>query len=766
MCFSPMDRSIKRDLVMEEETTKLGKILHTAIDGMFWVFDETSRWIEIGKIHIQLQGLKKNNSLIAQIPEDTTVQNDAATSSDTPAVNSLEEQRAQLFSREEDLMAKCWEYTPHFWFFIIFMVFLYGIIAINPIHNLDSNQKNTMGVFRGQISKVRDIPFSGHSIITDSVWFNNRLYVAGNNGVSEIDTTTGISQNLKDLPKDFFARDMLIKDDCLYIAGYPGVYYLQNSIVKALYSKEKLPFNLINSIAITKKKQLLYGSLGHGLLRSNEDSAVMVPSTQNYVIKDFGYLNKELWLLHEEGILTGNTNEFKSLDLQVLAGKHLRCMVTTDKNVFIGTDQGIVAGYRSSKNWVWTILSSSNPGKINDIINAGDILFIASNEGVFRYYKGKMDRLSSMPTQSVSLCDTYLAAVSTNAIMLFYFDLGANLDSGSIFGTIPELGTYTPILPIAVQVESDKPRNSRMPVPGLLETDGKQAIGQTVQIMQDTDSDTKPMVQLPTELQRPVFSDIISFNKKYYLATENRGLWSYNGNNWNPISRNGKGETTSLCADDQHCYAFSQEAGVYEISESMANCIIEPKDTTGLKHLSLCEDQSILLLYADGNVKRFFNGEFTSMFKLPEVYKDVCHSIWRIGGQYLAVLNQGVMVQETDGQWSLNIYEGNVDSIKVADAVSNGNKQLFIALNDGRIFEFVNSKLYFAGIVPDTPVSMNFSSTIWIAGRKSLFFKNKTNFMTVPFRSSDKILGAFPESNNAICVFTTAGLKQIITLNH
>ena len=90
----------------------------------------------------------------------------------------------------------------------------------------------------------------------------------------------------------------------------------------------------------------------------------------------------------------------------------------------------------------------------------------------------------------------------------------------------------------------------------------------------------------------------------------------------------------------------------------MANCIIEPKDTTGLKHLSLCEDQSILLLYADGNVKRFFNGEFTSMFKLPEVYKDVCHSIWRIGGQYLAVLNQGVMVQETDGQWSLNIYEG------------------------------------------------------------------------------------------------------------
>ena len=487
---------------MEEETTKLGKFVYNLIDGMFWVADETARWWEISKITIQIKTFRRQKAALNKLIKENEQNAISISVNQTAQLTSLNESISKLAAKEDLLRSKCWNWTPSIYFSLILLLFIYGVASINPIQQIVDRHRTSIGVFGGQISRVRELPIQSHSIISDSIWFNNRLYIAGNNGVSVINTVTGQTQNIKNLPQNFYAKDLLINGNKLLIAGYPGIfeYEQESDSVKPLFD-DKLPNKLVNSFAVVneKKNQFLIGTLGKGIFRSSGDYISELPQTSNYIVRSFGHQKKELWILHEEGILTGNSDKLTNLDLQVLAGKKPRCMVTTDKNVFIGTDQGIVAGYRSSKNWVWTMLSSTKPGFINDIISAGEVLFIASDEGVFRYYKGKMDRLSGIPTYSLCLCDTFLAAINKSSVILYYFNFSGSIGNNSIFGVIPELGTYTPTLPITTLPMETRPSYSRMPDYGLLETDGKEALTESSLSTESYPPDQKPMVELPIE---------------------------------------------------------------------------------------------------------------------------------------------------------------------------------------------------------------------------------------------------------------------------
>ncbi len=747
-----------------EETSKLGKFLYNLIDAMFWVADETARWWKISKISIQIKTFRRQKAVLNKQIKENEQNSIGVTVAQTAELASLNESISKLASKEDFLRSKCWAWTPLIDFLFILLIFLYGVFYINPIQNVVDRHKTSTGVFGGKITRVRELPFQGHSIISDSIWFNNKLYVAGNNGITEIDTVSGKTDSLKGLPKDFYAKDMQKVGNYLLIAGYSGFYKLENNEIKPILEENQVSNLLINSFAVVneKKNQYLIGTLGNGLYRYNGSRLVPINKTLDYIVKCFGHQRKELWILHDEGILTGNTDKLENLDLQVLAGKKPRCMVTTDKNVFIGTDQGIVAGFRSSKNWVWTMISSTKPGYINDITNAGDVLFIASDEGVFRYYNGKIDRLSSIPTYSLCLCDTFLAATSKSSVLLYYFDFTGNIGNSSLFGVAPELGTYTPTLPITTLPLGNRPIYNRMPDYGLLETDGKIALTQSAAPKDGFAPDNKPMIELPIELQKPVFSDIAKFNGKYYLATTNRGIWSFDGINWNQVNHNGKGNAKKLCCNDTHCYAYSAESGVYEILDNIANLVISSNETLGLKSLSICDNDTLLLLYSDGKVKTFINGELKQFFAIPNEFVGNCHSVWKISDQYIAVLNQGVMAHESDGKWNLMFFQGNIDSARIADVCNFNSKTLFIAINDGRIFEYSRNKLPLLGIVPDHPLSINYSDNLWVSSVDSLYLKENNSFNSIPFKSNDKILGVFTDKKDKkIYVFTASGLRVL-----
>jgi hypothetical protein len=280
------------------------KWIHHAIDAMFWMVDETVRWWEIGKLSIMLKTLRRQRSNLLNRLENVVVPGQTS-EEEQHALVSITEELARLSNRYEFLRSKCWAITPDILFISIFLGFVYALVAMNPARALLPRRSVESGVFRGQVSRVRDLPFSSHSAIMVAEWFDNHLFIGGDGGLSIVDPVTGNASQAPELPADFFVRDLAIDGDKLFIAGYPGVYVMQNTVIKPFYHENQLPVKLVNSIAVTGPENLLLGTVGRGMLRGNADNAVLVLGTQNRTIKDFGRLGNEMWLMHEDGILTG-----------------------------------------------------------------------------------------------------------------------------------------------------------------------------------------------------------------------------------------------------------------------------------------------------------------------------------------------------------------------------------------------------------------------------------------------------------------------------
>jgi len=739
----------------------LVKWTHHAIDAMFWLVDETVRWWEIGKLSIKLKALRRQRaSLLERFESEDDFGNEADLAQKQTLVGITEE-LARLSSREEFVRSRCWAIAPELMFVGIFIVFLYGILVMNPVRSLLPKTGIEPGIFSGQVSRVRDLPLTTHSVVTCAEWFENKLYIGGDGGLTVVDPTTGQASAASELPDDFFVRDLVINDNSLIIAGFPGIYALKNTVIKPMYREAQLPIKLVNSLAVTGYNRLLIGTVGSGLLRGNEDSAVMVLGTQGRTIRDFGRQGNELWIMHEDGILTGRGDSFEPLNLQVLAGRHLRRMVTTDRNVFIGTDEGVVAGYRNSRNWVWTLLSAGKPGYVNDLIVSGDNLFIGSDEGVYRFSKGRMEKLSSIPCQALALTSSFMAAVNPDSIMMFYFTGSAQEISGPVKN--PEIGTFTPVIPVV----------SLLPLPGLqvgrlpdfrhLEmASNTKALTESVAATATFSPLARPHVPLPTELQRPIFSGIARAGEKFLLTTRNRGAWIYDGSDWRQIDGVPQTGAHSMARHSTNCYIYGDNAGVYQIMDNTALLMIGATATQNLLHLSADEDNSLLLLFRDGTIKQFKDGRLDDKLRIPDEFKDEFHSLWKIDGRYLVIVDKGVLLHESESQWNLVFFKGRLDNLKVVASEPGPDKNLFIALNDGRIFEYAASKLDFTGVIDDQPVSLNYDECLWVAGRDSLYFLENKSFVTTPFHTRDLILGAFPQiDNNSLLVFTDAGVNLL-----
>lgn len=742
--------------------TLMVKWIHHLIDAMFWIVDESVRWWEIGKLSIQLKTLHRRRANILAAVE-TEEQTGIETSTDQKqALVAVSEELGRLSGREEFLRSRCWAMTPELLFIGVFCLFLYGMIMMNPGRTFLPKRFSDTGIFSGQVSRVRDLPFSGHTVVTDVCWFNERLFVGGDGGLAVVDPISGAATQSTELPDDFFVRDLELDENRLFIAGFSGIYVFENTILKPFYLEKQLPARLINAISVSGNSNLLIGTIGRGMLRGSSDAAVFVLGTQNRTIIDFGRQGNELWLLNEDGILTGRADDFEPLNLQVLAGRHLRCMETTDRNVFIGTDQGVIAGYRNARNWVWTILSAGKPGYINDIVVSGDILFVASDEGVFRFAKGRMERLSAIPCQTMCVGSNFLAAVNPDSIMLFYFSPAPGDANARLFGPIPEIGTYTPSFPMVPVLPATRLQYGRLPDFGLLESDGKQPLVQSPVATGTWSPLEKPFVALPVELQKPVFSDIVRFGNEYLLATENRGVWNYDGSEWMQIEGIIQSGVSSLIRNAKSCFAWGAGAGIFKIDGRRAVQLAGSEKTAGLVHVFAEEDDTLLLLFGDGSIKTLAYGELRDLFGIPGEFKGVFNSVWKIGGRYLVVVDKGVMIHESERKWNLVFFKGSIDLVRVA-AVEPGNDQnLFIALTDGRIFEFKNEKLETIGVISDQPLSMNYSGLLWVATRETLYFFEKNSFIPAPFKASDNILGAFPVADEkSVLVFTGSGVKSM-----
>lgn len=746
-----MEEEQQEQLEQQEQQSKAEKLLYSLIDLLFAIWDECTNWWNIGILSMQITLLQRK-----QYAKDLKVEE----------YNKTQQDLEKLYAKEEELQKKSFAYTPHFLFMLVFALFVYGLIYLNPVKRLLPNNNHSYIAFNGQFGRVRDLPFSGHSVITSAKWFNGKLYIGGDGGLTELDAVTGIATQTKGLPADFYVRDLQIVNKKLYIAGFSGIYSLSKEGIDNFFSSEVSELPLINAISVISDKNLLIGTIGSGLAKCNKNKLTYTPDTKNRTVTAFGKQKNQLWLMCEDEVLTGDGEHFKPLTLQLLVGKRLMCMETGKKSVYIGTNKGIIAGFSDTNSESWTMLSSEKPSQINDIVvGAGDILFIGSEEGVYRFNNGKMDCVSVVPCRALDVNEKYLAAVNRNSVMLFEFSALPNMEP------IPELGTYTPDLPIIINQPQTTYRFEPYHDFGVMESDGKTPLA-TSEIASETaqnNSAFKDYVKLPAELQKPVFSDVINIGDEYILATQNRGLWKYKNGEWESIESKISNGTAKFyqCASDT--YVYGNNTGIFKINATQTEMLVQPDDTKELCSV-IVENDALYMLFNNGIIKQQNASGTYEFSKIPEDLSEKYFAMWKFGDKLLVLSDKGILNKSNSESWSLVYLKDNIDTTKVIDATKSEANGIFVVMSDGRILEYKNDKFAFAGVVPEKPIAMNHSTFLWVASKESLFIlksdeENETegkSFVRIPIYAEGVVIGAFvAENKNEVIIFTDSGVKLI-----
>jgi hypothetical protein len=440
-------------------------------------------------------------------------------------------------------------------------------------------------------------------------------------------------------------------------------------------------------------------------------------------------------------------------------------MVMNEKSVFIGSDQGVIAGYRNARNWVWTLLSAGEPGFVNDLLVAGEVLFIASDEGLFRFYKGRMERLSTIPCRSLAADSSFLAAVNPDSVMLFFFAPSASSKGLSRPGSVPEVGSFTPSLPVISMVPMPDLQMGRLPDFQALEK--KRIAEGDSKVASSTENETdlsKTEKGFPAELQIPVFSSLQKINNRYYLATKNRGLWWFEDGKWFQVEALPSVGIDSLASSKENSlYAYGNRKGVYRVDNASVACIITEDKTNGLLDLYVAEDEELLMLFDTGDIiAKSKDAQAVNLAQIPGEFKGEFHSLWKSGKNLVVVVDRGILIQESDKQWNLLFYKGRIEGSRVTSATEGDNQSVYIGINDGRVFRFVSGRLEFVATIKDQPVEMNYAGCLWVAGNESLYFLENNSLIPTPFHAREKILGAFPVTDSkSVLVFTGSGIKYI-----
>lgn len=406
------------------QSSFLGRTTGFFIAAMFWAVDEIVRWWEIGRISRQLQVLRRRrtgliNSVSKQATDSGADGETQLSADERAALLRLSDDISRLSGREEFLRERSWALTPELLLVALIVLFITGVVWLRPSSKAALLQDNHGPMLDGGISLVTTIPLQGFEIVRAATYFQGSLFIGGDGGLVAFNAAYGLASTAIGLPPGFFVRDLTVSSDSLLIAGYGGVFCFAGGEARPLYTDERLPVALINRIGLTRNGEHLLGTIGHGLLRGNNKVAVMMLGTQGIAVQDFAWLDGELWLLHDRGLLRGDGETFAPHRLQVLTDREIRCLASEKDAIFLGTDEGVIAGYRNGRNWVWTVLAPGKPRRINHLVSVDGVLLIGADEGLFRFKDGHLEKLDDTPVTRIAVGPTSLAAVNAHSIVIF-----------------------------------------------------------------------------------------------------------------------------------------------------------------------------------------------------------------------------------------------------------------------------------------------------------------------------------------------------------
>jgi len=779
-------------------TSFFSRWLGHVIDGMSWVVDEFMRWWEIGRLNRELKTLRRRRSeLMAKSGANGKSEPEAIFSHDRDKVVTISEEMSRLSTREEFLRKRSWGLSPELFLLALIIAFIGGLIWLKPRTGIPLQQQQPASSFRGNISKVAEIPIAGHSVVTCAAWHEDKLYIGGDGGLTLIDPVNSVATQVALLPTGFFVRHLLSDGNRLLIAGYGGVFALDRSGISPVYEGIRLPVDLVNRIALTKDGGHLLGTVGHGLLKGRNGVSVVVLGTQGKTLLSFEWLAGELWILHEWGIMKGDGSSFSPVPLQVLAGRALTSMAIGNNTIFIGSKSGLVAGYQNDNNWVWTPIGGNEPKSISDLIINNGVLLICSNEGLFRSIEGNIEKLISVPNQRVIAAgQSYLATAGPQKAILYRF-AGESLNQSQAVSVLPSVGTFATNLPAgnvsAVQPQTTSPAPLQInPAPTLPVQNQVPPLPVQVVSAQPTPTIapqqpvTPPPVfppptqgiptltnssgflkfPLPTILNGPFASALAWDGSRLWVGTSNDGLWVFSNNQWSNLSTANGGlsdnQIVSLWVLRGKVFLYSWILGILSVDTGRAVPALTVDKTSGFQNMA-GDPGSPMFLFEGGYIRKLnSNGTIEQVSRIPEDFFKSSRSLQVVNGQPMVITDQGVLSQDSNGRWLVTFFPDVPSGTKALFSALSKEGVVYAALSDGTIYSFIDRKVAKVGSIGERPRGLIFADTLWTAGANSIFRLKSGALVPLPIGLKETIMNfqVIPEKQ-LIILATSQGLKDV-----
>lgn len=719
------------------------------VDGIFWMIDETVRWWEIGRLTVTSKRMRKQRSglLKKQGQSDTEL-----TGESREKLVNLSEEISRIATREEFLRRKSWAMTPEIVLLGIVCFFIIGIFWLRPRTDaIPVSAVIDRAFISGPIRKVAEYPLRNFSFVTSSAWFNGKLFVCGDGGFVSIDPVSGVESVVASLPEKFFARDLVVEGDKLLVAGLGGVYSYSDEFLP-LYPLDNVPVPFINKIVSVRDGHLL-GTVGSGLLKARQDFAVVVLGTSGLTVTGLAWLENDLWLLHERGLMKGDGTTFSKMDIPVMSGKQLSAIAATSNSLYIGTHQGLIAAIKSNQSWIWTPLASGTPQIVNDLLVASDTLMVAAEDGIYRrpIDQGFQKLTSDTGIKKLAFSGNIIAAVSPRRVSIYQFDSPTG-ETGFPTSILPQVGTFVqnPVPQVGVSPIPKVDENfSPPPASTNLTPPSKKVLG----------------IIVPDELIGPYIKSSFWDGNRLFIGTSNSGLWALENEQWQNLSMaNGKladDQVNKIFSLNSKGLAFGWLLGLVDFQAGLAKTVLSSGKARNLLDIG-GEWASPVVLFRDGRLAQIRNGNLQEIFQVPLEYQKVLRGVEVITGKYYFISDLGVLFKDDRERWKMApLDSATQNTTKFFVKVS---QQIHFVQSNGGVFTFSNNEVKKIGSVGGEPTGMTVAGNSVFVADKSTIFRIKGNSLEQIGRYTSNLpltgFEVIPEKRSAV-IFTEFGPDTI-----
>ena len=768
------------DLGVMSRSSTLTRFSGYLVDGLFWFFEEAGRWWEVGRISRSLKTCERRRAKLMNRIEEETGGEEAVGGADKDRLVEFTEEISRLTVQAQTLRRRSWAYTPELMFVGIVLLFIWGILWLNPRTSGFVPPPAMAGAldFSRGIVPTQEFAISGHSIVTCALWFDQKLFIGGDRGLVTLDPVSGQASSVVGLPEKFFVRHLAVDGARLLIAGYGGVFALDPTGITSLFDPDQLTGNFINRILPVPGGQLL-GTVGYGLMQGRNRLATLILGTQGLTIQAMTWFNDELWLLHERGLMKGVGSRYTPVTLPALADRTFTSMAAATNGVYIGTNQGILGAFYTENGWVWSPLASS-PRDVTDLISPGAGLVLAcAADGLYRMKDGIVERLAAVSGQKVLTLGRDFLVSAGPGKAIFYRPSGvpgaAPVGSSSVLmGTpvvaplIPSVGTFTPGLDagtdsaiIATPPQSPLPTSS-----GNSQSPAGNPTPITSGNVQPATSD--PLFQgsqIPPGLLGPFVTSLAWDGRQLWVGTLKDGIWAFRDGNWSHFNVSGgqltDNQISGLYAGGGKAWAISWIMGLLGLDSGSPKTLVPAERMQGLLALAT-EDSSPWLLFKDGTIRRF--NDAGGLEEVTRVTEDFFHSVRTLNilnGKPHVGVNDGVLSLEAGGRWVVTFFPEPVGDARPLLTTVDSRGVLYLALSDGKVFSYQQRRLSNVGSIRERPRGMAWvEGSLWLLWQNTLHRLGASGFSAVslPFSGPFQSLVAMPEKQ-LLAILTEGGLK-------